>query len=194
MQRAPLEAPFPFSDYRGGLPPSGKHPLDNSRYNDYIDTMTGRVQKEIKQRKSSRRPEAEAFVNIQRTADALMQGVAATLKPKGLSPTQYNVLRILRGAEPEGLACRKIADRMITRDPDITRLLDRLEDRGLVARSRDREDRRVITTRITEKGLRLLEELDGPVEALHMEQLGHLGAEKLRSLIDLLEAARTKAG
>jgi DNA-binding MarR family transcriptional regulator len=156
--------------------------------------MTGRVQKEIKQRKPFRRVEDEAFVNIQRTADALMQGVAATLKPMGLSPAQYNVLRILRGAESDGLACREIADRMITRDPDITRLLDRLEDRGLVARSRDREDRRVIITRITEKGLRLLKELDGPIEELHMHQLGHLGNEKLWSLIDLLEAARTKVG
>lgn len=156
--------------------------------------MAGQVQKEIKQRKAFRRVEDEAFVNIQRTADVLMQGVAAALKPKGLSPTQYNVLRILRGAEPDGLACREIAERMITRDPDITRLLDRLEDRALVARSRDREDRRVITTRITEKGLRLLRELDRPIAALHADQLGHLGEEKLRSLIDLLEAARAKAG
>lgn len=156
--------------------------------------MSGQGQKETKQRKAFRRVEDEAFVNIQRTADTLMQGVAAALKPRGLSPTQYNVLRILRGAEPEGLACREIADRMITRDPDITRLLDRLEDRGLVARSRDREDRRVITTRITEKGMRLLEELDRPIAALHADQLGHLGDEKLRSLIDLLEAARARAG
>lgn len=156
--------------------------------------MSGQGQKETKQRKAFRRVEDEAFVNIQRTADTLMQGVAAALKPRGLSPTQYNVLRILRGAEPGGLACREIADRMITRDPDITRLLDRLEDRGLVARSRDREDRRVITTRITEKGMRLLEELDRPIAALHADQLGHLGDEKLRSLIDLLEAARARAG
>jgi DNA-binding MarR family transcriptional regulator len=193
MQRAPLEAPFPFPDHRGGLPPSGKHPLDNSRVNDYIVAMTGRVQKELKQRKPFQRVEDEAFVNIQRTADALLQGVVAALKPAGLSPTQYNVLRILRGAEPHGLACREIADRMITRDPDITRLLDRLEDRALVARSRDRADRRVITTRITAKGLHLLKDLDGPIAALHVAQLGHLGDEKLRSLIDLLEAARSKA-
>jgi len=156
--------------------------------------MTRRVQREIKQRKPFHRVEDEAFVNIQRTADALMQGVASALKPMGLSPTQYNVLRILRGAEPDGLACREIADRMITRDPDITRLLDRLEDRGLVARSRDREDRRVITTRISDKGLRLLKDLDGPIEGLHRKQIGHLGGRKLRSLISLLEAARTKAG
>jgi len=155
--------------------------------------MTGRARREIRQRKPFRRIEDEAFVNLQRTADALLQGVAAALKPVGLSPAQYNVLRILRGAGPDGLACRQIGERMITRDPDITRLLDRLEERGLVTRNRDRADRRVITTRITEKGLRLLKDLDGPIEHLHVEQLGHLGDQRLRSLIDLLEVARAKA-
>jgi DNA-binding MarR family transcriptional regulator len=152
--------------------------------------MAGRVQREIKQRKPFRRLENEAFVNLLRTGDALMQGVAATLKPTGLSPTQYNVLRILRGAEPDGLACREIGERMITRDPDITRLLDRLEERRLVARTRGTEDRRVIVTRITREGLRILEPLDGPIEALHVKQLGHLGPERLKVLIALLEAAR----
>jgi len=155
--------------------------------------MTGRARREIRQRKPFRRIEDEAFVNLQRTADALLQGVAAALKPVGLSPAQYNVLRILRGAGPDGLACRQIGERMITRDPDITRLLDRLEERGLVTRNRDRADRRVITTRITEKGLRLLKDLDGPIEHLHVEQLGHLGDQRLRSLIELLEVARAKA-
>src|SRR5574341_1874048 len=121
--------------------------------------MTGRIRREIGQRKPFRRMEDEAFLNLQRTADALLQGVAAALKPVGLSPTQYNVLRILRGSGSGGLACREIAERMITRDPDVTRLLDRLEERRLVVRTREREDRRVITTRITEEGLRLLEDL-----------------------------------
>jgi DNA-binding MarR family transcriptional regulator len=154
--------------------------------------MAGRIQKQIKQRKPFRRSEDEAYLNLQRTADALMQGLAATLKPAGLSPTQYNVLRILRGAGPDGLACREIAERMITRDPDVTRLLDRLEERGLVTRTRDRADRRIITTRITEKGLGLLNELDEPVAQLHAEQLRHLGDQRLRSLITLLETARAK--
>lgn len=154
--------------------------------------MTGRVQREIRQKKPFRRMEGEAFVNLLRTADALMQGVAATLKSAGLSPAQYNVLRILRGAGPDGLACREIGERMITRDPDITRLLDRLEERGLVTRSRDRADRRVITTRIADKGLRILKDLDRPIEELHVDQLGHLGEQRLRSLITLLEAARAK--
>ncbi len=152
--------------------------------------MTGRVRREIKQRKPFRRLEDEAFVNLLRTGDALMQGVAATLKPTGLSPTQYNVLRILRGAEPDGLACREIGERMITRDPDITRLLDRLEERHLVTRPRGTEDRRVIVTRISREGLRILEPLDSPIEALHVKQLGHLGQERLKALIALLEAVR----
>lgn len=156
--------------------------------------MTGRVRREIRKKKPLRRVEDEAFASLQRTADALMQGVAAALKPAGLSPAQYNVLRILRGAGPDGLACREIGERMITKDPDITRLLDRLEERGLVARSRDRADRRVITTRITDKGQRILEDLDKAIEELHVKQLGHLGEQRLRSLLDLLEAARTRAG
>ena len=156
--------------------------------------MPGRIQREIKQTKPFRRVEDEAFANLQRTADALMQGVAAALKPVGLSPAQYNVLRILRGAGPDGLACRELGERMITRDPDITRLLDRLEERELVSRTRDRADRRVMATRITEKGLRLLKDLDDPIARLHTDQLGHLGDQRLRSLIALLEAARAKAG
>lgn len=155
-----------------------------------MHSMAGRVQGEIRQRKPFRRLEDEAYVNIQRTADALMQGVAAVLKPAGLSPTQYNVLRILRGAGPEGLACREIGARMITRDPDITRLLDRLEERRLVTRSRGAEDRRVIMTRITEEGLRILDGLDAPIESMHIAQLRHLGAKHLRTLISLLEAVR----
>jgi DNA-binding MarR family transcriptional regulator len=156
--------------------------------------MTGRIRKGIRQQKPLRRLEDEAFVSLLRTADTLMQGVAAALKPSGLSPAQYNVLRILRGAGPDGLACREIGERMITKDPDITRLLDRLEERSLISRSRDRADRRVITTRITDKGRRILKELDTPVQALHVRQLGHLGEQRLRSLLDLLEAARARTG
>lgn len=156
--------------------------------------MVGKVRAEIKQTKPFRRREDEAFVNLLRTADALLQGVAETLKPQGLSPTQYNVLRILRGAEPKGLACREIGERMITRDPDVTRLLDRLEDRGLVTRTRNREDRRIVTTRITKPGLQILEALDAPIGDLHARQLGHLSPSRLRTLIGLLEQARNGAG
>ena len=153
--------------------------------------MAGRVRRETKQKKPFRLREEEAFVNLLRTADVLLQGVAETLKPLGLSPTQYNVLRILRGADPRGLACREIGERMITRDPDVTRLLDRLEDRGLVARTRSSEDRRVITTRITDDGLRILEKLGAPIADMHTRQLGHMGAARLHAFIDLLEQARS---
>lgn len=168
-------------------------PLDNSRNNDYIAFMAGRLRAEIKQKKPFRHVEQEAFVNLQRTADALMQGLAAILKPIGLSASQYNVLRILRGAGSDGLACREVAERMVTRDPDVTRLLDRLEDRGLVTRTREQGDRRIITVRITEEALRILADLDAPVAELHVRQLGHLGKDRLRTLIDLLETARGKA-
>lgn len=156
--------------------------------------MAGRLQAAVKQKKPPRLLEEEAFVHLERTADVLLQGVGETLKTAGLSPTQYNVLRILRGAEPAGLACREIGERMINRDPDVTRLLDRLEGRRLVLRTRDRQDRRVITTRITAEGLRLLKELDAPVAQAHSRQLGHLGKVRLRRLIELLELARRQVG
>ena len=157
-------------------------------------TMARRLQTEINQTKPFESLEAEAFFNLQRTADALMHGVEVILKPLGLSPSQYNVLRILRGAGAEGLACGDVAARMVTRDPDITRLLDRLEARGLVLRARDRADRRVITVRITAEGLRRLQALDAPVAALLRRQLGHLGARRLRTLSELLQVAREQAG
>jgi DNA-binding MarR family transcriptional regulator len=160
----------------------------------YTLAMVRRLRTEIKQTKSFESLEEEVFLNLQRTADALMHGIEAVLKPVGLSPSQYNVLRILRGAVAEGLACREVAERMVTRDPDITRLLDRLEARGLVMRSRDRDDRRVITVRITPEGLRLLQELDTPVGEIPQRQLGHLGAQRLHALIELLQVARERAG
>ncbi len=156
--------------------------------------MAGRLQGEIKQRKPFASAELEAFLNLQRTADALARGLAEVLKPAGLSGPQYNILRILRGAEPGGLACREICGRMVTRDPDMTRLLDRLEARGLVMRARGQKDRRVVTTRITDKGLELLKGLDTPILEMHRKLLGHLGDQRLRSLIELLEVARERAG
>jgi DNA-binding MarR family transcriptional regulator len=131
--------------------------------------------------------EAQVFVNLVRAADSLTRGGEALLKPSGLSGTQYNVLRILRGAGPEGLLCREIGCRMISRDPDITRLLDRLESRGLISRTRGEEDRRVVKTRITPEGLRVLEELDAPVQELHRRQLNRLPVTELQKLSRLLE-------
>lgn len=132
-----------------------------------------------------------AFLDLQRTCDLLARGPAQILKNEDLSPTQYNVLRILRGS-PDGLPCGEIANRMITRDPDITRLLDRLEKRGLISRWRESKDRRVVLARITPNGLKLLTRLDQPVEEAHRKQLGHLGKDRLRALAELLAAARAR--
>ena len=136
-------------------------------------------------------PEETAFLDLFRTCDLLSRGPAEVLKTEDLSPTQYNVLRILRGA-PTGLPCGEIAGRMITRDPDITRLLDRLAKRGLIARRRETKDRRVVLTRIAPEGLEVLARLDGPIQQSHRQQLGHLGRERLKRLADLLEAARSE--
>jgi DNA-binding MarR family transcriptional regulator len=136
--------------------------------------------------------EARVFVSLMRTADALARAAEALLKPYSLSGTQYNILRILRGAGEKGLACREVACRLISRDPDITRLLDRLESRGLIVRAREAQDRRVVKTRITAEGLRLLGELDKPVQELHRRQLRHLSAKQLSHLLDLLDRARER--
>ncbi len=135
-------------------------------------------------------PEETAFLDLLRTTDLLSRGLVQVLKTEDVSPTQYNVLRILRGA-PDGLPCSEIAHRMITRDPDITRLLDRLEKRGLISRWRQAKDRRVVMARITAEGLKLLARLDEPVEERHRKQLGHLGRERLRALTELLRAVRS---
>jgi DNA-binding MarR family transcriptional regulator len=136
-------------------------------------------------------PEEAAFLDLLRTADTLSRGVIGVLKAEDLSTTQYNVLRILRGAR-EGLPCGEIAGRMITRDPDVTRLLDRMEKRGLISRSRESRDRRIVMARITTEGHRLVDCLDEPVQNIHRKQLGHLGKDQLQALAELLAAARAR--
>ena len=152
--------------------------------------MSGRLANEIKQTKPFSSAAEEAILNIHRTASVLVALFADTLKPYGLTEIQYNALRILRGAGKEGLSCQEIAERMITRDPDITRLVDRLASRRLVERARSEQDRRVVVTRITASGLKVLELLDEAARHLPKSALGHLGEKKLRTLIDLLEEAR----
>ncbi len=152
--------------------------------------MTPRLKEEIKQGRPLGSLEEEVFLNLQRTADAALRVFEELLKPSRLTHTQYNVLRILRGAGAQGLLCREIGERMITRDPDVTRLLDRLEARGLIARTREPRDRRVILSRITPAGLRLLTQLDAPVAELHRRRLAHLPRSRVRKLIELLESAR----
>lgn len=137
-------------------------------------------------------PEETAFVDLLRTTDLLSRHLAPVLKDEDLSSTQYNVLRILRGAL-EGLPCGEIGNRMITRDPDITRLLDRLEKRALISRRRDTKDRRTVLTRITAEGLKTLARLDEPVQTAHRQLLGHLGRARLQALADLLRLARARA-
>jgi DNA-binding MarR family transcriptional regulator len=131
--------------------------------------------------------EERAFVSLQRAADRLAGKMAEWLKPHGLSPTQYNALRILRGAGAEGLPCSEVGARMINRDPDITRLVDRLEKRGLVKRSRGTKDRRVVRASITQAGLELLRGLDRPVSEFVRGMIEHLGPQRLQELIQLLE-------
>ena len=156
--------------------------------------MTGRLLSEIKQTKPFALPELEAFLNLVRSADALVREVAAVLKPSGLSGVQYNVLRILRGAGAGGLPCGEIAARLVTHDPDITRLIDRLEARGLVVRARDAADRRVVVVRITATGEALAgdNELSRALNDLHRAQFARLEPAHLTQLIDLLELSRER--
>jgi DNA-binding MarR family transcriptional regulator len=142
-----------------------------------------------KARRSLSGREEAVYVELLRTTDLLSRSLAQLLKPEDISSTQYNVLRILRGS-PQGLTCGEIGARMITRDPDITRLLDRLEKRNLITRWRDSADRRTVFSRITPEGLKLLHRLDAPVQAAHKRQLGHLSSPQLFQLADLLELAR----
>ena len=152
--------------------------------------MSSALQHEIRQTQPFASLEAEAALSLARTAALLGNELTETLKPHGLTPTQYNVLRILRGAGEAGLCRYEVGDRLVTPVPDVTRLLDRLEEVVLVSRMRDPEDRRQVKARITPQGLDLLAELDEVLDALHRRQIGHLGEERLRALIDLLAAAR----
>jgi DNA-binding MarR family transcriptional regulator len=136
--------------------------------------------------------EKRIFVALLQAADALGQEVEQFLKASGLTGAQYNVLRILRGAAPEGLPCRGIGDRMISHDPDMTRLLDRLEKRGLITRMRQTDDRRVVKTRISPQALSLLKTLDQPIRELHKRQFRHMSAARLKILSDLLEEVRVR--
>jgi DNA-binding MarR family transcriptional regulator len=154
--------------------------------------MTTDLREEIGQKRPFGSPEQEAYLAIQRTAALLSHAMAETIKPSGLTATQYNVLRILRGAGESGLCRNEVRDRMLTQVPDVTRLLDRMEEMGVIERSREGADRRYVTTRITDEGLRLLAGLDAPVADGHRRLLGHLGEDSLRRLTGLLAEARAK--
>jgi DNA-binding MarR family transcriptional regulator len=146
-----------------------------------------------KRAQPTRTLEQDVFLRIMRSADRLDSGLSEMLRPSELSATQYNVLRILRSVGDEGLPCGQIAGRMLTHDPDMTRLLDRLEKRGLIARWRDLKDRRVVRANITAVGRQLLGGLDEPILRLHRQQLGHLDQRELRKLAELLKKAMEPA-
>ena len=130
--------------------------------------------------------EDRLFVALLKASDSLASQADQLIKANGLTSAQYNVLRILRGAGPEGLPCNTIAERMISRDPDMTRLLDRMEKREVISRERQKEDRRVVKARITDEGLKLLKKMDVPIRGLHKGQFAHMSSARLKTLMDLL--------
>jgi DNA-binding MarR family transcriptional regulator len=149
--------------------------------------MAGGIGRAIKQN-SFVSPDQEVLLGLLITAARVMEPWVKFLKDiTGLSNNQYNVLRILRGSHPTKLACSEIADRMIDRDPDVTRLIDRLSQRGMVTRSRSRTDRRVVEVGITDKGREVLRTLDPHIARMPKAMVGHLGAAKLTQLKGLLE-------
>ena len=153
--------------------------------------MVSTLRDEIKQTKPFTSLEQEAQLSVIRTGAMLLDEVEQFLKPYGITATQYNVLRILRGSEPNGLCRNELRDRMLTRMPDMTRLLDRLEEAGLVGRARLDEDRRMVRSRISSAGLKLLADLDGVTQDEERRRFGHLNDEQLRTLIDLLAIVRS---
>ncbi len=148
------------------------------------------LQAELRQTKSFTSLQAEAFLNLVRTAAQLQHALHLRLKPYGITETQYNSLRILRGTGSSGLTCAEIADRLVSQDPDITRLVERLQRQGLVRRERGEKDRRVVLTKITAAGLDRLKEMDPVVNSTVNALLSHLSSSQLKSIIDLLERAR----
>lgn len=154
--------------------------------------MTPDLRNEIQQHKPFRSIQQEAQLSVVRTASMLTDSFDRMLKPYGITAAQFNVLRILRGAQPEGLCRNELRQRLLTRMPDVSRLLDRMVDAGLVERAREGEDRRKVRTRITPKARRLIDKLDDIVAEEHQRRFGHLGKERLRELIEILTDVRQK--
>jgi DNA-binding MarR family transcriptional regulator len=152
--------------------------------------MSNELQNELKQRRPFPSLAEEAFLNLSRTEAVLKDRLEAVLKRAGITGAQYNVLRILRGAEDQQLCRNEIRDRLVTRMPDVSRLLDRMEEAGLIVRARDSEDRRLVATRLTEAGRALVDELDGPIAEEHERQMGRLSESELKTLIELLTIVR----
>jgi DNA-binding MarR family transcriptional regulator len=164
--------------------------LDNRCLNTYIPIVARPLHVELKQNRPFDLLEEETHLSIARTAALLEHAMVQVLKPYGLTPTQYNVLRILRGAGDGGLCRNEIGARLLRPVPDVTRLLDRMTDQKLIGRAREDSDRRLVRTHITPKGLDLLARLDSPVRAFHKERLRGIGQQKLRQLTDTLAELR----
>jgi DNA-binding MarR family transcriptional regulator len=148
----------------------------------------------VRARSARTKAQFEAFSAVLVAAGQLERELVEVLKTAGLSVAQYNVLRILRGAGAAGLACGQVGGRLIRHDPDVTRLTDRLEKRGLLERTREAADRRIVRTRITETGLALLAGLDEPIDQLHERQFGHMSERRLASLREVLVEATSRTG
>jgi len=152
------------------------------------------LKQEIAQQRPFSSVEEEALLNIMRTSDCLQRAFQRRTREWGITSTQYNVLRILRGAHPQGLTCSAIGERMITAVPDITRLLARMKALKLIRQQRDKQDRRVVWTQISTSGLDLLSKMDDEVSRMPRELLGHLKREEIAEFIRLLETARKHCG
>ena len=152
--------------------------------------MPSTLREELKQNKPFNSIQQEALLSVVRTSAQLMDRFELFLRPYGITGTQYNVLRILRGSEPKGLCRNELRDRMLTRMPDVTRLLDRMEEAGLVERTRDTTDRRMVTSRITKKATALLATLDPLVAENEKHFFSGITHEQIQTLIDVLDAVR----
>jgi DNA-binding MarR family transcriptional regulator len=152
--------------------------------------VSAKLAAEIHQNKPFAHPEEEALLNLVRTHEFLSQRQTGFFKQFQLTPTQYNILRILRGAGKDGVTCSRASERMVKADPDITRLFDRLEARKLLQRERSAQDRRVVVSRITAEGLKLVDAIDEPLAELHKRCMGRIGRKKLAQLIEILESLR----
>jgi DNA-binding MarR family transcriptional regulator len=153
--------------------------------------MAGKLKAEIKQRRPFSSVHEEVVLSLVRSADQVLAPLTAVLREANLSLSQYNILRVLRGSGEDGLPCGEISERMVRRDPDLTRLLDRLEARGLISRSRGTVDRRVVVASITDSGRQLLAELDEPIRRTTKDTLAHMESGRLDLLRDLLDEARS---
>jgi DNA-binding MarR family transcriptional regulator len=168
-------------------------------YREYLSGWRGacgvaNLKLEIAQQAPFHSVEEQALLNLIRTADCLERALQQRIRPWGITSTQYNVLRILRGAHPRGLTCSAIGERMLTAEPDVTRLVARLKKLHLARQQRDRQDRRVVWTQVSEQGLKLLAEMDPIIDKAPVELLGHLGTADLQTLIRLAEEARRHCG